>query len=186
MVDLVNALLNVSRIDLGTFAIEPEPSNIVEICDSVLKELTPQIDAKHQTVERIFQEAPSTYLADQKLIRIIFQNFLSNSVKYTQEGGMIQVEIAIRDKNLLIRVQDNGYGIPKSQHDKIFQKLFRADNVRQKDTEGTGLGIYIVKAIVENSGGKIWFESEENKGTAFSVLLPLSGMPRKVGVKGLS
>jgi two-component system sensor histidine kinase VicK len=152
----------------------------------VLKELTPQIDAKHQTVERIFQEAPSTYLADQKLIRIIFQNFLSNSVKYTQEGGMIQVEIAIRDKNLLIRVQDNGYGIPKSQHDKIFQKLFRADNVRQKDTEGTGLGIYIVKAIVENSGGKIWFESEENKGTAFSVLLPLSGMPRKVGVKGLS
>ena len=67
-----------------------------------------------------------------------------------------------------------------------YSKTFPADNVRQKDTEGTGLGMYIVKAIVESSGGKIWFESEENKGTTFHVLMPLSGMPKKTGAKGLA
>ncbi len=186
MVELVNALLNVSRIDLGTFAVEPEPVDLVEICESVLSELAPQIIEKKQTVDKIFNSAPKTYSADQKLIRIVFQNFLSNSVKYTQPEGHITVEISTRDNNLYIRVSDNGYGIPKSQHGKIFEKLFRADNVRQKDTEGTGLGIYIVKAIVESSGGKIWFESEENQGTTFHVLMPLSGMPKKSGVKGLA
>lgn len=185
MVELVNALLNVSRIDLGTFAIEPEPVNLVEICESVLGELTPQIMEKKQTVEKIFAGAPSTYNADAKLIRIVFQNFLSNSVKYTQPEGHIIAEISTKENNLYIRVSDNGYGIPKAQHGKIFEKLFRADNVRQKDTEGTGLGMYIVKAIVESSGGKIWFESGENEGTTFHVLLPLAGMPKKGGTKGL-
>lgn len=186
MVDLVNALLNVSRIDLGTFAVEPEPVSLTEICDSVLMELTPQINEKGQTVERVFSAAPETYLADSKLIRIVFQNFLSNSVKYTQPGGHIAVEIAARENQLYIRVSDNGYGIPKSQHGKMFEKLFRADNVRQKDTEGTGLGMYIVKAVVESSNGRIWFESEENQGTTFHVVMPLSGMIKKTGMKGLS
>jgi len=186
MVELVNALLNVSRIDLGTFVSDPEPVNLVEICESVLAELNPQIIEKNQTVERFFASAPQTYSADPKLIRIVFQNFLSNSVKYTQPGGRVAAEIGVRDGSVYIRVSDNGYGIPAAQHGKIFEKLFRADNVRQKDTEGTGLGMYIVKAIVESSGGRIWFESEENKGTTFHVLLPLSGMPRKSGVKGLA
>lgn len=186
MVELVNALLNVSRIDLGTFVSEPEPLNLVEICESVLAELNPQVIEKNQTVERNFAGAPQTYLADPKLIRIVFQNFLSNSVKYTQLEGHVAVEISTREGSVYIRVSDNGYGIPSAQHGKIFEKLFRADNVRQKDTEGTGLGMYIVKAIVESSGGRIWFESEENKGTTFHVLLPLSGMPKKSGVKGLA
>lgn len=186
MVELVNALLNVSRIDLGTFASEPEDVNLVEVCESVLSELTPQIIEKKQTVERIFSSAPGVYSADPKLIRIVFQNFLSNSVKYTPPEGHIIAEIGVREGNLYIRVSDNGYGIPKAQHGKIFEKLFRADNVRQKDTEGTGLGMYIVKAIIESSGGKIWFDSEENKGTTFYALLPLSGMMKKSGFKGLS
>ena len=186
MVELVNALLNVSRIDLGTFAVEPEPVSLVEICESILLELTPQIVERKQTVEKIFSSAPASYNADPKLIRIVFQNFLSNSVKYTQPEGRITVEIRTEEDSLYIRVSDNGYGIPKHQQTKIFEKLFRADNVRQKDTEGTGLGMYIVKAIVESSGGKIWFESEENKGTTFHVILPLSGMSKKSGMRGLN
>ena len=86
--------------------------------------------------------------------------------------------------NIEIKVSDNGYGIPKKQHGKIFTKLFRADNVRDKDTDGTGLGLYIVKSIVEKSGGKIWFESpKENRGTTFFVTLPMKGMDKtnKIG-----
>ena len=186
MVDLVNALLNVSRIDLGTFAIEPEETSLTDICDSVIKELTPQITQRKEVIKRSFAGAPKSYLGDPKLLRIIFQNFISNAVKYTQDGGHIEVEIASREPNLYIRVTDNGYGIPKQQQGKIFEKLFRADNVREKDTEGTGLGMYIVKAIVESSNGRIWFESEENKGTTFHVMLPLSGMPKKTGTKDLA
>ena len=186
MVELVNALLNVSRLDLGTFAIEPEPTNIAEISDSVLGELTPQINTKRMTINRLYDSNVGMYSGDPKLLRIILQNFLTNSVKYTAEGGQITVEVAKREANLYIRVSDNGYGIPKHQQAKIFEKLFRADNVRQRDTEGTGLGMYIVKAIVEESGGKITFESEEDKGTTFHVYLPIGGMPKKTGTKGLT
>ena len=85
----------------------------------------------------------------------------------------------------MITVADDGYGIPKNQQSKIFTKMFRADNVQELDTDGTGLGLYIIKSVVEHSGGKIWFESEENKGTTFYVTIPLKGMSKKEGTKGL-
>jgi signal transduction histidine kinase len=112
---------------------------------------------------------------------MVIQNILSNSVKYTPEGGKIKLSIVLANtENILLKISDTGYGIPKKQHSQIFTKLFRADNVRDKDTDGTGLGLYIVKSIVEKSGGKIWFESpEENRGTTFYVTLPIKGMPKK-------
>jgi two-component system sensor histidine kinase VicK len=113
---------------------------------------------------------------------MVVQNILSNAVKYTPEGGKIVLSISSTDKkNVLLKISDTGYGIPKNQQDKIFTKLFRADNVRDKDTDGTGLGLYIVKSIVENSGGKVWFKSsgeEGNKGTVFYVTLPLDGVKK--------
>jgi len=186
MVDLVNALLNVSRIDLGTFAIEPALTNIVEIAKSVLAELKPQIQKKQIKVEEKYDKDMPLIKIDPKLTRIIFQNLLSNAVKYTPVKEKISLNVTKTKKDLLIEVADNGYGIPKSQQSKIFTKLFRADNVQKKDVEGTGLGLYIVKSIIEKSGGKIWFESEENNGTTFFVTVPLSGMKDKKGTKGLN
>ena len=125
---------------------------------------------------------------------MVFQNLLANAVEYTPEAGTIKLSVSKVSAEggsasggkgqLSIVVEDTGYGIPKNQQDKIFTKFFRADNVRDKDTDGTGLGLYIVKSIVENSGGKIWFESVENKGTTFYVTLPLDG--RKENIKALS
>jgi two-component system sensor histidine kinase VicK len=83
-------------------------------------------------------------------------------------------------------VADTGYGIPKNQQDKIFTKLFRADNIREKVTDGTGLGLYIIKSIIEQFGGKVWFESVENKGTTFYASIPLKGVSKKEGSKGLN
>jgi two-component system sensor histidine kinase VicK len=82
-----------------------------------------------------------------------------------------------------LKITDTGYGIPKDQQNKIFSKLFRADNVVGKDTEGTGLGLYIAKSIVEQSGGKIWFESSENKGTTFYVELPIRKAKKQNGTR---
>jgi PAS domain S-box-containing protein len=194
MVELVNALLNVSRIDLGTFAVEPASTSITETADDVIKELQQQIILKKIKITTAYATLPKLEL-DPKLMRIVFQNLLSNAVKYTPEKGTIAVSITkdqrppklnVKGPSLYIKVADTGYGIPAGQKDKIFTKLFRADNVREKEAEGTGLGLYIVKAIVKVAHGTIWFDSTENKGTTFHVLIPFDGMVRKQGAKDLS
>ncbi len=187
MVELVNALLNVSRLDLGTFAVEPEPTNLIALAGSVTDEQRSTVAEKKINLVTNFDTKIPVIPLDKKLIRIVFQNLLSNAVKYTPNGGQVEFTLMLQKDEVLAKVSDTGYGIRKSQQDKIFTKLFRADNVREKDTEGTGLGLYLVKAIVEDAvEGRIWFESEENKGSTFFVTLPLKGMRRKLGNKDLS
>ncbi|HCM68554.1 MAG: hypothetical protein A2898_03435 [Candidatus Kerfeldbacteria bacterium RIFCSPLOWO2_01_FULL_48_11] len=186
MVALVNALLNVSHIDLGTLAIEPQPTNINFLIADVQKELQPLIKARRVKVHATFEEKMPKAPLDPKLIRIVFQNLISNAVKYTPPGGVISIVTELQKDGVLFSISDTGYGIPAQQQNKIFTKLFRADNIRGKDANGTGLGLYIVKSIVNLSGGKVWFTSTENKGTTFYVTIPFTGMTKKVGTKGLT
>ncbi|MFA6424135.1 MAG: ATP-binding protein [Candidatus Magasanikbacteria bacterium] len=186
MIDLVNTLLNVSRIEMGTFKVKPEPIKISEVIESLLSELSVQTSQHKLKVEKKFGKDVPTINADPSLIRIIIQNLLSNAVKYTPDGGKISAEVMRRPHDVMIEIKDSGYGIPKNQQDKIFNKMFRAENVKDKITDGNGLGLYSTKAIVEQSGGKIWFESEENKGTSFFVTIPLTDPKKKIGKKNLS
>jgi len=186
MVALVNSLLNVSRIELGTLAINIKPTNLTKLANSVLTELRPKIKNKKLKVTKKYDSRLPKIKVDPKLMRIVFQNLLSNAVKYTPLGGKVRLNITKRQSAILITVADTGYGIPKNQQAKVFTKLFRGDNVRTKQTEGTGLGLYIVKAVVKEAGGKIWFKSQENKGTTFYVTLPLKGMKAKKGTKSLT
>lgn len=197
MVELVNALLNVSRLELGTFYIEPESANVAELVQNVITEEKLLIDQKHLTLTTVFDPNIPLTLVDPQLLHMVVQNILSNAVKYTPEKGTIEVGVRpvkrgstlntkkIDIDSLAIVVSDSGYGIPADQRHKVFDKLFRADNVREKDTEGTGLGLYIAKSIMDNSGGSIWFTSEEDHGTTFCVTLPLTGMKKKEGEKRL-
>ncbi|TSC81974.1 MAG: Uncharacterized protein G01um101420_757 [Parcubacteria group bacterium Gr01-1014_20] len=187
MVDLVNTLLDVSRIEMGTFMVEPKPTDIVKLARSVIDEQKLQIDEKKIKFSRSFEDSIPLMRADPKLLRMVIQNLLSNAIKYTPEGGKIGVSISLdNEKNVSLKMSDTGYGIPKNQQDKIFTKLFRADNVIGKDTEGTGLGLYIAKSIVEQAGGKLWFESVENSGTTFYATLPLGEIKKKRGIKAPS
>ncbi len=186
MIDLVNALLNVSRIDMGTFAIEPEPTDFKEISEGVLRELFVKIQESEMHVTSSYEENLPKINADPKLVRIIFQNLLSNAIKYTKKGGNISLSLTKDEKDIILKISDNGIGIPKIEQGKIFTKLFRTDNARVKESEGTGLGLYLLKSIVEKGGGKIRFESIENQGTTFFVTLPLSGMVAVSGTKGLA
>jgi PAS domain S-box-containing protein len=187
MTSLVGDLLNVSRIELGTFTIEPKNVDIIELVGSVLKEIDHHLNEKKLHIEETYPEEGLTLHVDDNLMRIVFQNLLSNAVKYTQEEGSIGVHIKVeQQKNkVYIDITDTGYGIPKNQQHQIFKKLFRADNAVQKETDGNGLGLYIVKSILEESGGSISFESEENKGTIFHVILPYSGMKKREGNRAL-
>jgi PAS domain S-box-containing protein len=184
MVELVNALLDVSSLELGTFVMEPKSTDICKLAQDVIDEQKPQISAKKLLFSFLCKKRTVRMQVDPKHLRMVVQNILSNAVKYTPEGGKIVLSISSADKkNILLKISDTGYGIPKHQQDKIFTKLFRADNVRDKDTDGTGLGLYIVKSIVENSGGKVWFKSPGemgSKGTVFYVTLPLDGIKKSI------
>lgn len=178
MVDLIKALLNVSRIELSAFQVELEPMDVAELVERAVVNAALEAKQKRLRVTESYADLPKVPL-DPHLMRMVLDNLLSNAINYTPEGGGIAVALERMPAAFRISVKDTGYGIPKAQQDKIFTKLFRADNVRKKDTLGTGLGLYIVKSILDAVCGKIWFESEENKGTTFFVELPMSGMKAK-------
>lgn len=189
MIELVDSLLNVSRLEVGKLKNEPQDVSMKELAGSLEKELQTSIISKKLILTRTIAAKLPHVEADPKLLRMILQNLLSNAVKYTPEKGTVTLTMhtatpeEIRKAHLhgsdflYISVADNGYGIPKEQQDKIFQKLFRADNVRKMDVEGTGLGLYIVKEVAKKLGGTIWFESAESLGTTFYVVIPLKTKP---------
>jgi PAS domain S-box-containing protein len=185
MVALINALLNTSRLELGTFIVEPKKTDLIELSKQVLNELHPQIEKKQLTMVQRFQKELPTIFADPKFLIIIIQNLLANAIKYSPEKTQIIFELSHDTKGFVISVTDAGCGIPQKQQAKIFSKMFRADNARSIDPEGSGLGLYIIKSIVDATTGTVSFVSEENKGSTFTVTFPSSGMQKKPGEKQL-
>lgn len=185
MIDLVNSLLNVSRIELGTLDIRPETIWVTKIINNLLGEFTSLIENKKLKVAKHYKASLPGIKADPKLLRIILQNLLSNAINYSQEEGKVDISVRIENGQFVFTVADNGIGIPKKAQGKIFSKLYRADNAQIHVPNGTGLGLYIVRAAVEQSGGKIWFESKENKGSTFYFTLPAAGMKKQNGQKTL-
>ncbi|HEY5806078.1 MAG TPA: HAMP domain-containing sensor histidine kinase [Candidatus Saccharimonadales bacterium] len=174
MAALIGDLLRVSSLDLGTYQSEEKEVKINGLLETAIYDQQKKIAQKNiSLVTRIDPDVP-VIKTDEQLLAIVFQNLISNSVKYSREGGRIEVNVAAKKEHLLIQVSDNGIGIPDKQQSQIFSKLFRADNaVEHSFNEGTGLGLYIAKAMVKRLGGKIWFDSVENSGSNFYVKIPL-------------
>lgn len=172
MIELVDTLLNVSRLEIGSLAVDIGPTNVPELCRSILAELKPSIEKKGLHVEERYQGVPENIQSDPKLLRIIIHNFVSNSVKYTPDGGTIAITLNAASDGNQVTVSDNGYGIPAAEQSRIFTKLYRASNVRaMSSAQGTGLGLYLVQQLANTLGGSISFVSEENKGSSFTLTL---------------
>ncbi|QQG50241.1 MAG: PAS domain S-box protein [Candidatus Berkelbacteria bacterium] len=180
MIELVNTFLSISRIQLGKLVVEYAPVDVRKVVTEVYKELIPQVTQRDLKFTTQFDEKLPKIISDAKLLRIVFQNLFGNAVKYTPDKGSISVEVSvIRPKDnlpisegVLVVIRDTGYGIPRKQQDKVFTKLFRAENAKIIDTEGAGLGLYMVKSILNHTGGDIWLRSRINRGTVFFVVLP--------------
>lgn len=175
MTELVNALLNISRIELGTFVVKEEPMQVLDDVDKTIRELEFQIAAKRIRIAKQYDKDIPQILFDRGIFRMIFENLLTNAIKYTDEEGKVTVEVEqAGDDVILLKVKDTGCGIPKSQQDKIFTKLFRAENAKEMTTDGAGLGLYIAKSVAQKAGADLWFESEEGVGTTFFFSIPIN------------
>lgn len=185
MITLVNSLLNIARIESTELRVKSESVNLKEIFEAVTKELGMLIRDKKQVVNLTTADDVADIHTDSKLLYEILKNLLSNAIKYTNVGGTITVSAERKNDEFIISVKDTGIGIPAAQQDKVFTKFFRGDNAVKISTDGTGLGMYIMKNLTELLSGKVWFESVENKGTTFYVSLPATGPHVRDGSKTL-
>ncbi len=169
--ELVHMLLDVSRTQLGKIPINNVCVDLKKLFQEIVNLIAIKANEKKVTLKTHIPSALPTALLDERYTRMTIENLLSNAVKYTPEGGTVDFCIEVKNNVLRCSVRDTGYGIPLSEQPKIFEKLYRASNVRS--IEGNGFGLYIAKGAIEAQGGKIWFESKEGKGTTFFVELPL-------------
>ena len=174
MINLVNALLNVSQIEDGKYVsklvlAEIEPMILFAINNQEEAIKTKNLRIKFQKPE---QELPKIMI-DKEKMEIAISNLIDNAIRYTPANGIVIIAIIKKDKEIEIQIKDTGYGIPQSDHSKVFSKFFRADNIMKIYTEGTGLGLFIAKNIIEAHGGEIRFESEQNKGSSFYFTVPI-------------
>jgi signal transduction histidine kinase len=174
MIALVNDMLNADWIESGRATYAFAPTNIADLVDNVLFEIVPLMKQRQLklSVERN-PGIPEVHVDAEKM-RAVIQNLLENATKYTPNGGSIEVSLAKEPGRIVFRVKDSGIGIPEAERKNLFNRFFRARNAIKTETDGTGLGLFICKRIIERHGGAIWFESEEGKGSAFYFSLPLA------------
>jgi len=173
MITLINDLLNVARIEEGRFVYKAVLSSIEEIITKSIDNLNSLANRKR--VKIVFNKPLGSLPkvnVDKEKIMLVIQNLIDNAIRFNKSNGEVTVSVK-RDKiNIEVVVKDNGIGIPSVQKDRIFTKFFRADNAIISEAEGSGLGLFICKNIIEAHGGRIWFESEKGQGTAFYFTLP--------------
>lgn len=179
LIQLVNNMLDIARLERGSVQMEPSDVDLQEMTKSVLLEMSPMISEKKLQISFQDAEAAPKLYADPQLLRQVILNLASNASKYTSAGGEISIHICRDDGQVRWEIKDNGMGIPKLDQQKLFQKFYRAGNVRAVETEGTGLGLYFVRLIVERHGGRIWYESEEGTGSTFKFSIPVIPTPEQ-------
>lgn len=175
MIRLINNLLDVSKIEAGGLEYEFKKVDIGYILDIVIQEEKENI-AQHNIKFNLekSEKIPQVYVDTEKII-IVFQNLLDNAIKYTPNYGSVKVKIENIKNNLLsIEIKDSGIGIPLTDQKKLFSKFFRASSAIKMETEGSGLGLFIAKNIIEKHGGQISISSKEGKGTKVCFTLPVN------------
>jgi PAS domain S-box-containing protein len=203
LVLLVNDLLNISRIESGRLTIEPEPTDLKALIDDSILEVQPLLEGLKCTIKTKFPRGKMKPIPlDPVVFRQVIHNLLTNAIRYSPKDKASAITVAVNHKRfgiernmasllkpgsyIVVSVKDEGIGIPKNQQTRIFEKFFRADNALHAAADGSGLGLYFIKMIMEAAGGKLWFDSVEKKGSTFFVAIRDTGMKKKVGEKRIS
>jgi PAS domain S-box-containing protein len=174
LIGLVNDLLDASRLESGKLQVTREPVRLRELTDAVLGDVATLVRDKRHTLDVQSEAGLPVAMLDPQLVRQVVLNLASNAIKYTPPDGRIEIRMDHGDGSIHWSIRDNGIGISPDSQKRLFEKFFRADNAHTVDTEGTGLGLYLVRLIVERLGGAIVCESSEGRGTIFHVTLPIA------------
>lgn len=169
---LVEDFLSASKLELGTLTVKRETFDLNTFFASVLDEYRVTAERRRIMVETNFGDATGEYVSDAHLLNMVVSNILGNAIKYTPEGGVVRAVYERTTDRMVIEVTDTGIGIPEEDQSQIFTKLFRASNAQTKETDGTGLGLYIVREAVRMLGGDVTFVSRVGVGTTFTIVLP--------------
>lgn len=183
MIDLINNLLNVARIEEGRFGYKFELKSIVPVIEKICRSFEEPIREKGIKLEISIPKYRLPLLdLDEEKMAMVMSNLLDNAIKYTLPRGEISVRVSAPPKNgsVVVEIKDSGIGIPAEQMHRMFTKFFRADNAMFFQTMGNGLGLYVVKNIVEHHGGTISAASVEGRGTTFTIKLPIPAGSRKI------
>lgn len=175
VIDIVNDLLDVSEIEEGRSPFTFTDGNVLTLLQEVVEKST--MDAEHKEITIDFKkprrDVPPVRM-DKSKLSIVFQNILDNAIKYSPKGSTVTITFDYKNHRNYVSITDQGIGIAKGEQQKIFSKFFRASNAKEEESNGSGLGLYIVRNIVQKHGGQIWFESEgKGKGTTFFVTVPV-------------
>lgn len=185
MQELVNDLLVVSRIDEGTLPWAQQAFSFEELLNTILIEYEPYLKASNIQLQVQGQPGLPKVLGDNSQLRHVVSNLLENAVRYSmkeyadgvlskEKESRIQIRYQKKGKDLFFEITDNGVGIPKGDQRYIFQKFFRSSNVLRHETQGSGLGLYIAKSIIERGKGSIGFRSQEHVGSTFWFTIPFA------------
>ena len=174
MTRIVKDLLTLSRLDEGQYEIKPfEQIDLADFLSSVVERMFFSAKEKHQTLLLHSPNESSVVLSDRDKLEQVVINIISNAIKYTPEGGKIDVYFGTLYKDAFIKVRDNGIGIPKENLPRIFERFYRVDKARSRETGGTGLGLAIAKQIMNQLGGNISITSDVGEGTEVIISVPL-------------
>ena len=176
MIEIVSNLLDVSKIESGKYEMKPATVDLKKIAGQVINDFSLWIQASNCEIA-LKTAARKDFLAkaDPLKIRQVIENLISNAIKYKSKGrSKIVIFLKKINKKIIFSCQDNGIGIPKEDFKNVFTKFYRSEKALEVDPNGSGLGLYIDKAIINLSGGKIWFKRNKDHGTTFYFTLPLA------------
>lgn len=176
MARLIDDLLNVSRMEAGKFFIDASKVDLGKIVPEELQLLKTFANSKNVQIKyRASQKPVPIMRLDDNKTRQAIMNLIENAIQYSpRTGGVVEVELQQKDESIVFTVKDNGIGVPKDQQAKLFNKMFRASNAKEIRPDGTGLGLFLVKRVIEDQGGKIIFESKPAKGSLFGFSIPIN------------
>ncbi len=189
MVKLVSDLLNLSRLETGRIKIDPVPVQLEEFIADVLADCRGLTKYLTCAIRVVTPKKPlSKIMIDPTLLHQVLLNLCTNAIRYSPRDRQCEIVITLvqAEDSIVISVADQGIGIPPETQGRVFEKFFRADNAQSIEAEGSGLGLYLAKKIMDVSGGKIWFESEAGKGSVFYLSIPMGGMTEKQGEVGFA
>jgi PAS domain S-box-containing protein len=172
LAELIDNLLDATRFQAGNLKLELEDLAIDLLADEMAEKYQTQSTAHR--FKTAFPTKFPTVRADRKRLMQVLANLLNNAIKYSPGGGEVKISGQVRKDTVQISVSDQGIGIAEAEQERVFDRFYRVDNALSRETQGAGLGLYIVRAIVEAHGGRIWAESTAKAGTTFHFTLPLS------------